>query len=103
MTVRSMTCQAGILALAATLTLGLVPPAAHAADTSVKVLAPRTPTPELQLKGNATAEDVHCSTVPSQTLQPCTGDFKAWCKVVGGTYGGTGSPGVDACFHRNEW
>jgi hypothetical protein len=99
MTVRSLTH----VALVAALALAPMTSVVLAADNSVKVLKPASPTPELKLKGNATAPDVHCSTVPSQTLQPCTGDFKAWCELVGGTYGETANPDVEACFHRNEW
>lgn len=98
MTILSTTYQAGILALAAS--LAFTP--AFAEDAPVKI---RTPAAQpLQLKADtATKPDVHCSTVPSQTLQPCTGDFKAWCELVGGTYGETANSDVNACFHRNEW
>lgn len=97
MTVRYLT----LLALIGALGLAPVAPAALADGTAVKV---QNPVRELQLKANTTTKpDVHCSTVPSQTLQPCTGDFKAWCELVGGTYGETANPDVDACFHRNEW
>lgn len=99
MTIRSMMSHAAVLAFVASLTLA---PAAIAADNSAKVKTPASPT--LQLKANtSTKPDVHCSTVPSQTLQPCTGDFKAWCELVGGTYGETANSDVNACFHRNEW
>ncbi|WP_320502697.1 hypothetical protein [Dongia rigui] len=92
--------------LAAALTLSPLAMAHEAmADGSVKVVPPTNPSADLQLKsaGGGVKPDVHCSTVPSQTLQPCTGDFKAWCKAVGGTYGSTANKEVDACFSTNEW
>jgi hypothetical protein len=91
--------------MAAALLLSPVTLSQVALADGIKTLSPANPGADLQIKarGGGVIPGVHCSTGPSQTLQPCNGDFKAWCKLVGGTYGSTSNPGVDACFSSSEW